>query len=98
MAKTWLEGKGMEAMDGPINFGDRDKWWGLLVDGFYEPCYTCNYNPPYYQDFFEQYGFQLYFKQYTYLRKVKEKVNAVYADRALRILTDRKSTRLNSSH
>ncbi len=24
----------MEAMDGPINFGDRDRWWGLLIDGF----------------------------------------------------------------
>src|SRR5690606_29232757 len=57
-ARTWLESKGMEAMDGPINFGDRDKWWGLLVDGFHEPCYQCNYNPPYYQELFETYGFK----------------------------------------
>ena len=21
-------------MDGPINFGERDKWWGCLVEGF----------------------------------------------------------------
>src|SRR5690606_4128573 len=63
-AKAWLQMKGMEAMDGPINFGDRDKWWGLLVDGFYAPCYQCNYNPPYYQAFFEDYGFQVYFKQF----------------------------------
>jgi hypothetical protein len=33
-AKNWLQEKGMEAMDGPINFGNRDKWWGLLVEGF----------------------------------------------------------------
>ena len=33
-AKEWLQSKGMEAMDGPINFGDRDKWWGLMVEGF----------------------------------------------------------------
>ena len=32
-AKLWLQNEGMEAMDGPINFGDRDKWWGLLVEG-----------------------------------------------------------------
>ncbi|HVX26541.1 MAG TPA: hypothetical protein VHB70_09385, partial [Parafilimonas sp.] len=32
-AKNWLQSKGMEAMDGPINFGDRDKWWGLMVEG-----------------------------------------------------------------
>jgi len=41
-AKAWLQIEGMEAMDGPINFGERDKWWGLLVDGFSEP----NYNMP----------------------------------------------------
>jgi hypothetical protein len=28
-AKHWLIQKGMEVMDGPINFGERDKWWGL---------------------------------------------------------------------
>ena len=33
-AKQWLQSKCMDAMDGPINFGDRDKWWGLLVEGF----------------------------------------------------------------
>ena len=26
----------MEAMDGPINFGDRDQWWGLLVKKGFE--------------------------------------------------------------
>ena len=68
-AKEWLEGQGMEAMDGPINFGDRDKWWGCLVDGFdIEPNYQCNYNFPYYQQLFENYGFQVYFKQYTFIR------------------------------
>ncbi len=71
--KAWLTEKGIEAMDGPINFGDRDRWWGLLVDGFdIEPNYCCNYNPPYYQDFFEAYGFQIYFKQFTYGRKTRD--------------------------
>lgn len=68
-AKKWLESMGMEAMDGPINFGERDRWWGLLVDGFHiEPNYQCNYHPPYYRDLFEQYGFEVYFKQYTFIR------------------------------
>ena len=72
-AREWLQEKGMEAMDGPINFGERDKWWGLLVDGFQiEPNYNCNYNFPYYQDFFEEYGFQIYFKQFTFGRKVRD--------------------------
>jgi hypothetical protein len=33
-AKQWLMAHGMEAMDGPINFGNRDRWWGLLLEGF----------------------------------------------------------------
>jgi len=62
-AKSWLQQQGMEAMDGPINFGERDRWWGLLVNGFDEPLYCMNYNPPYYQQLFENYGFQPYFHQ-----------------------------------
>ena len=69
--KKWLEDRGMEAMDGPINFGDRDTWWGLLVDGFdREPNYQCNYNFPYYRQLFENYGFQIYFKQFTFGRNI----------------------------
>jgi hypothetical protein len=62
-AKAWLLERGMEAMDGPINFGETDKYWGLLVDGFTHPSYEIAYNPPYYQELFESYGFQTYFKQ-----------------------------------
>ncbi|WP_186753982.1 hypothetical protein [Echinicola salinicaeni] len=70
-AKSWLEEQGMEAMDGPVNFGERDKWWGLLVDGFSPANYNMPWNFPYYQQFFEAYGFQVYFKQYTYMRQVQ---------------------------
>ena len=62
-AREWLKEKGMEAMDGPINFGETDKYWGLLVDGFTHPSYEIAYNPPYYQELFSNYGFQTYFKQ-----------------------------------
>jgi GNAT superfamily N-acetyltransferase len=65
-AKTWLQERGMEAMDGPINFGERNAWWGLLVEGFTPPTYQMNYNPPYYQQLFEAYGFKDYFQQYSY--------------------------------
>ncbi|MEQ8304062.1 MAG: hypothetical protein RIB47_11765 [Cyclobacteriaceae bacterium] len=81
--KEWLEERGMEAMDGPINFGNRDRWWGLLVDGFdRDPNYQCNYNFPYYQEFFESYGFKLYFKQFTFARKVMEPVSEKLAAKA----------------
>jgi hypothetical protein len=62
-AKNWLQEKGMEAMDGPINFGERDRWWGLITDGFKPPLYCMNYNQPYYVQLFEHYGFQLFFNQ-----------------------------------
>jgi len=62
-AKKWLKEKGMEAMDGPINFGENDKYWGLLVDGFTHPSYEIAFNHRYYQDLFESYGFKTYYKQ-----------------------------------
>ena len=61
--KAWLEERGMEAMDGPINFGENDNFWGLLVEGFMPQSYGMNYNFPYYKSFFEDYGFQSYFEQ-----------------------------------
>ena len=70
--REWLSSKGMEAMDGPINFGNRDRWWGLLIEGFDEdPNYQCNYNFPYYKDFFEEYGFKVYFYQLTFSRPIE---------------------------
>lgn len=71
ISREWLQSKNMEAMDGPINFGERDKWWGLLVSGFeHEPNYCMNYNPSYYKNLFESYGFREYFQQFTYYREV----------------------------
>jgi hypothetical protein len=64
-AQIWLESKGMKAMDGPINFGENDKFWGLLVDGFTMQSYQMNYHKPYYKAFFEEYGFFPYFEQIT---------------------------------
>jgi hypothetical protein len=62
-AKHWLAEKGMQAMDGPINFGERDRWWGLVTEGYYEPLYCMNYNPAYYVQLFENYGFKIFFNQ-----------------------------------
>ncbi len=62
-AKDWLVARGMEGMDGPINFGERDRWWGLIVEGFQPPLYCMNYNKPYYRQLFEGYGFKPFFDQ-----------------------------------
>lgn len=87
--REWLASKGMEAMDGPVNFGSRDRWWGLLIEGFdREPNYQCNYNFPYYQNFFEAYGFQVYFYQLTFARKVKDPLHPRLAEKAAIIARD----------
>jgi hypothetical protein len=86
-SRDWLMQRGMQAMDGPINFGDRNFWWGLLVEGFSQPMYCQNYNPLYYKDLFEKYGFKNYFEQYDYLRElVPDKLNSSTYDRAKRIM------------
>jgi hypothetical protein len=72
VAKHWLIQRGMQAMDGPVNFGERDRWWGLLVEGFAPPVYCLNYNPPYYKALFENYGFKNFFNQHCYAIKVTE--------------------------
>jgi GNAT superfamily N-acetyltransferase len=87
-AQQWLREKGMEAMDGPINLGDRDKWWGLLVEEFSPATYGTNYNFPYYRDLFEAYGFQVYFKQFTYKRQVTDPLEGRYAKRAEEALSN----------
>ncbi len=91
--KTWLEERGLNAMDGPINFGDRDRWWGLLTDGFeIEPNYCMPWTPPHYQQLFETYGFQVYFKQYTYSRPVNERMQDAHYEKARRIFADPRYT------
>jgi hypothetical protein len=88
VAKHWLLQQGMEAMDGPINFGERDRWWGLVAEGFQEPLYCMNYNQPYYVELFENYGFRLFFNQIclgmnpkqTLSSKIFERHAAVAAD------------------
>lgn len=86
--REWLREKGMEAMDGPINFGERLAWWGLLVDGFHPPLYQMNYNPPYYQDLFESYGFQLYFNQICFARDTEPRLSDKFYERHAQISAD----------
>jgi hypothetical protein len=80
-AKNWLQQKGMEAMDGPINFGERDRWWGLVTMGFSEPLYCMNYNPPYYVRLFENYGFKVFFNQICVGMHPKKPLNQKLFDR-----------------
>lgn len=65
-------------MDGPINFGERDRWWGMVTEGFHEPLYCMNYNPPYYKTLFENYGFRPFFHQVCIGMHPKQKLEKRY--------------------
>jgi GNAT superfamily N-acetyltransferase len=73
-ARDWLKLQGVEAMDGPVNFGETDKYWGLLVDGFTQPSYNVAYNLPYYQTLFESYGFKIYYQQEGFHFNIKKPI------------------------
>ncbi len=82
VAKHWLMQRGMEAMDGPVNFGERDRWWGLVVKGHeLQPMYCMNFNPPYYQQLLETYGFRNFFNQICFGMKVDTRLPQKFYDR-----------------
>lgn len=82
VAKHWLLQRGMEAMDGPINFGERDRWWGLVVKGHeIPPMYCMNFNPPYYQELMENYGFRGFFNQVCFALKAKDRLVPKFYER-----------------
>ena len=88
-AKTWLMDNDMQAMDGPINFGENNKFWGLLIENFSFPTYHGqNYNPPYYVDLFEAYGFKVYYYQIINYRTIAEPLPEKYRKKAEKILAD----------
>ncbi|GAB4135892.1 MAG: GNAT family N-acetyltransferase [Ignavibacteriales bacterium] len=56
-AKEWLRNKGCESMRGPANPSSNDEY-GLLIEGFDDsPRIMMTYNPKYYMDLIDNYGF-----------------------------------------
>lgn len=57
-AKEWCFKKDMKILRGPANFSSNDEW-GLLIEGFdLPPMVMMTYNPVYYIEFIEKYGFR----------------------------------------
>jgi len=83
---SWLKEKNIEAMDGPINFGEKEKFWGLMVEGFDKPTiYGQNYHLSYYKDLFENFGFKVYYNQHVYCKDLREPYPDKFYERAERI-------------
>jgi len=68
-AISWLKSNNMEAVDGPINFGENYNYWGLLIKGHIPQMYGMQYHPKYYKKHFEDFGFKLFYKQYSFRMK-----------------------------
>ena len=57
-AREWVKARGMNILRGPATFSSNEEF-GLLVEGFdSEPQVLMTYNPRYYVDFIERYGFK----------------------------------------
>ena len=81
-ATAYLKAFGVDLIEGPVNFGERDKFWGLLANSFDQmPLYHENYNPPYYLDFWLKEGFM----PFEQILTLKGQVSRVQGDRMERI-------------
>lgn len=85
-SKNWLSSNGIEAMDGPVNFGENMFNWGLLVHGFQQQGYGMQYHKPYYQQLFENFGFQLFYKQFSFHLDLKKPFPEIFWKVAERVI------------
>lgn len=84
-AAGWHQKRGYHAMRGPINFGENDTYWGLLVENFEEPpVYGMFYHPPYYKPLLENTGAEKLDDHWSYKRSFSKPI----PDRLVKI-TDR---------
>lgn len=68
-AQQWHGERGYSAMRGPINFGENDTYWGLLVENYDEPpIYGMFYHPPYYKEYLEATGAEKLDDHWSYKR------------------------------
>ena len=66
-AEDWLRKFGMTHVDGPVNFGERHQFYGLLIESKEKySVYQENYNPKYCKPQFERRGYKKLFDSYTF--------------------------------
>jgi len=74
-ASDWLKDRNISVIKGPVppTGTDDDEYKGLLIDCFDRPpVLMTSYNPPYYKDFLEKYGFEKDQDLYAYFLDAKE--------------------------
>ncbi|MFO7611287.1 MAG: hypothetical protein R6W99_02200, partial [Clostridia bacterium] len=66
-ARAWLSERGMEFIEGPVSPSGGDDYRALLLKGYDTPPVLFDtYNPPYYLELFESYGFKKYRDYYAF--------------------------------
>ena len=89
IAIDWLKALEVEAIDGPINFGEKEAYWGLLIENFTDmSSFRMNYNPSYYKRFLENFGFQVYYEQLCYKRDLHVPAQEVFVRKSQQLLQD----------
>ncbi len=74
-AGNWLQERGMEIMRGPASFTSNQEW-SLLIDGFDKPpCIMMTYNPDYYIELIDRYGFKKAKDLYAFYLSIDETLN-----------------------
>jgi GNAT superfamily N-acetyltransferase len=72
-ATGWLKEQGATTVTGPQSPSNGDDYRGLLIDGFDQPPVLLNsYNPRYYSNFMEEYGFKKQFDRYAYYYDISD--------------------------
>ena len=90
-ASEWHSERGYGAFRGPINFGENDNFWGLLVENYdEEPIYGMHYQHAYYQELIEASGAEKLDDHWSYRRDFDQPL----PERLVKI-TDRIEERLN---
>jgi len=68
----FISDQGCELVQAPVNFGERDKYWGLRISGSGASSYQENYNPDYYEKHLLTLGFSRIFEQSTLEMRLNE--------------------------
>jgi GNAT superfamily N-acetyltransferase len=84
-AAGWVKAKGMNKLRGPATFSANEEY-GLLIDGFdSEPQIMMTYNPRYYVDFIDRYGFKKAMDLYAWWASTNRSAKAILGERFERV-------------
>lgn len=76
-ALNWLREQGYDSVTGPQSPTNGDDYRGLLIKGYgSQPVLMDSYNPPYYVEFFDQYGFEKQFDRLAFYYDLRGEIPA----------------------